>query len=271
MATPDNDTNYDAVDMDTSDLTEDEVAHMDAKLGVTIFEQATEAKRRIKHMRKIKKIRKRQLHTQPHHISSIDITTVDATLKETSLPNMPAKTLKQVSSTANKQNRRKINKPKRIVQLQCDFCGKTSVKVKHHSALSLKNGAAKNFCRPNDRSRDSRCFTAYRKWIDNYSLDKGLPHIVQKEYADQLKSKNYFTDSICHYCSAKKKTSTLVKVPTSVYNTYTPMLHDLDYQAFCKDTDCLRQFVHFIECLQQGTPRAIKRIPYIMKHIKFTL
>ena len=229
----------------------------------------------------MKKSKKRQLHTQPQSIPSIVVTTVDTTLednKETtsssssssSSNHMPAETLKQVSSTSNKQIRRKLNKPKHIVQLQCDFCGKTN-EVKHHIALSLKNGTARNFCRPNDRSRDSHCFTAYRKWIDNYSLSKGLPHIVQKEYANQLQSKNYFTDAICHYCSAKRKTSVLVKVPTGVYDTYTPMLHDLDYQAFCKDKDCLRQFVQFIECLQQGTPRAIKHIPYIMKHIKFTL
>ena len=136
-----------------------------------------------------------------------------------------------------------------------------------------------NFCRPNNRIKDSRCFTAYCKWVNSFDLSRGLPHILQRKYAHQLQSKKIFTDFICHYCGTKEKkrkkntthentASTLIKVPTGSYDTHRPLLDSLGYQMFCRDTRCLKQYIESIECLQLGKKHTR---PYIMNHIKFVL
>jgi len=155
-------------------------------------------------------------------------------------------------------------KKHRHTYLQCDFCGVQNVKVKHN------NGSAMNFCKPDNRNKFGHCFSNYSKWITSFNLSRGLPHIVQTKYAQQLQPKNHVTDTVCHYCGVKEGASTkLVKVPTGTYDdTSNPMLYTLGYQMFCKNKDCLRKFVESMERLRQGRKHTS---PYIMKHMEFIL
>ena len=171
------------------------------------------------------------------------------------------------------KQKRKISRPNRIVQLQCDFCGKTNMNVKHHATASfpINYGSATNFCTLKNRNRNSRCFSNYCKWFTSFNLSRGLPHIVQREYALQLQPKINAYDKACHNCGAEEKdmeeeTSTkLIAVPTGAYDdTYTPKLDALGYQMFCKDKNCLKQFVSYIR-------NTLPNTPYIMKHVKFVL
>ena len=234
-------------------LTEKEIEH----LGVTIYKRARAVNKKINAMTK-------RYSEQFQHISSTD------SASDVSSSSTPIATTfeQQVLSHTTKKRRK-------TAYLQCDFCGKQSVKVRHHAALSLNDGAATNFCRPDKRSENSRCLTNYCKWINCRSLSKGLPNIMQRKYADQLKSKTHFTDIACHYCGAveEMETSTiLVKVPTGAYDdSSSPKLNAMSYQMFCKDKKCLEQFVEFIQCLQQGTLHIIKRTPHIMKHVTLAL
>jgi len=186
---------------------------------------------------------------------------------------------KKEESTHNavktKSQQKKIyTRPPRTM-LQCDFCGKINVNVKHHGDQSF--ASATNFCRPNDRSKASRCYKNYAEYISRQRFSKNLPYIVQKEYVThQLQpKKNRLIDDACHYCGtdiSKNATATQL-VQTYAYrlssyavDVYKTMLDQLGHQVFCKNKDCFEQFVEFI----QHPPPC--KYPHIFKrHSKYVL
>ena len=220
-------------------------AIFDAAEGLLMLAGVSTLKVRMNRIKWLKRIKKQFNTTYSHPTFN-------------SKPEISAVAMEQQLVSPSNQ---KLNKAKRIY-LQCDFCGKRNAKVRYHDALSsLNNKTATNFCRPDNRSKTSHCLTNYHKWITNFDLSKGLPHIVQRKYAKQLHLQNRSIDTECHYCGANKKTSAeLTAVPTSIYNTGYSTLQTMRYQVFCKNNTCLKRFVQFVQNPLPG-------IPHIMKHI----